>query len=74
MHLNKSSRSALLCLSLSIAAAALAAAQDGPFSPQAKQKAEDLLKQMTLDEKVGQLDQAAGIIFPGIATEKPDNP
>jgi beta-glucosidase len=73
MHLNKSSRFALLCLSLSMAAAALAGAQDGPFSLEAKQKAEDLLKQMTLEEKVGQLDQAAGIVMAGIATEKPDS-
>src|SRR5580692_7082209 len=73
MHWNKHSRFALLCLSLSIAARALAGAQDGPFSPEAKQKAEELLKQMTLEEKVGQLDQAAGIVMAGIANEKPDS-
>jgi len=28
---------------------------------------------MTLDEKVGQLNQSAGIVMPGIAKEKPDN-
>ena len=73
MFLKRCSGFALLCVSLSIAAAASAGAQDALFSPQAKQKAEDLLKQMTLDEKVGQLDQAAGIVMEGIAKEKPDN-
>src|ERR1700723_3870193 len=73
MHWNKYSRFALLCLSLSMAACALAGAQDGPFSLAARQKAEELLKQMTLEEKVGQLDQAAGIVMAGIASEKPDS-
>jgi beta-glucosidase len=71
--LKRCSGFAVLCVSLSIAAAASAGAQNGPFSPQAKQKAEALLKQMTLDEKVGQLDQASGIVLAGIAKEKPDN-
>jgi beta-glucosidase len=48
-------------------------AQDHLFSNEAKQKAEALLKQMSLDEKVGQLNQLAGIVMPGIADEKPDN-
>jgi beta-glucosidase len=52
---------------------ATASAQRTPFSAAAKQKAEALLKQMTLEEKVGQLNQSAGIIMPGIANEKPDN-
>src|SRR5579883_3258533 len=47
-------------------------AQAGPFSAEARQKAEDLLKQMTLDEKVGQLNQSAGIVIPGLANDKPD--
>ena len=28
---------------------------------------------MTLDEKVGQLTESAGIVMPGLASEKPDN-
>lgn len=48
-------------------------AQAGPFSAEARQKAEDLLKQMTLDEKVGQLNQSAGIVIPGLANDKPDD-
>ena len=73
MYLKRCSGFALLCASLSIVAPASAGAQDSPFSPEAKQKAEALLQQMTLDEKVGQLDQAAGIILEGISKEKPDN-
>jgi beta-glucosidase len=49
------------------------AAQDRLFSDEAKQKAEALLKQMTVDEKVGQLNESSGMVMPGIATEKPDD-
>lgn len=72
MLLKKASGFALLCISLTIAAAP-APAQNNLFTPQAKQKAESLLKQMTLDEKIGQLNQSAGIVLPGLADEKPDN-
>lgn len=44
-----------------------------PFSAEAKQKAESLLKQTTLDEKVGQLNESSGLVMPGIAKEKPDD-
>jgi beta-glucosidase len=50
-----------------------ASAQDRLFSNEAKQKAEALLKQMTVDEKVGQLNESAGLVMPGIANEKPDD-
>src|SRR5277367_1471255 len=40
---------------------------------EAHRRAEALLKQMTVEEKVGQMNQAAGILIPGLATEKPDN-
>jgi beta-glucosidase len=50
-----------------------ASAQDRLFSNGAKQKAETLLKQMTVDEKVGQLNESAGLVMPGIANEKPDD-
>jgi beta-glucosidase len=43
------------------------------FSNEAKQEAEALLKQMTVDEKVGQLNESSGIVLPGLATEKPDD-
>src|SRR6202012_326073 len=51
-----------------------AAAQTAPFSPSSRQKAEAVLQQMTLDEKIGQLNLSAGIVAPGIANEKPDQP
>src|SRR5277367_4748726 len=40
---------------------------------EAHRRAEALLKQMTVEEKVGQMNQAAGILIPGLATEKPDD-
>ena len=67
------------CLALSmlflsaVFAPASARAQGGPFTAEARQKAEALLKQMTLDEKVGQLNQSAGIVMPGISDTKPDD-
>jgi hypothetical protein len=36
-------------------------------------KAAALLKQMTLDEKLGQLNESSGIGMPGVGTEKPDD-
>ena len=48
-------------------------AQTSLFSKDAEQKAEDLLKQMTLDEKIGQLNESSGMVIPGMATEKPDD-
>ena len=62
----------MLCASLSVLPGGIAGAQAPLFSAEAKSKAEALLKQMTLDEKVGQLNESAGIVLPGIATEKPD--
>jgi beta-glucosidase len=46
----------------------------GQAAPQmeARHRAEFLLKQMTLEEKVGQLNQIAGIVIPGLRGEKPD--
>jgi beta-glucosidase len=73
MLLKRCSGFALPVVLLSIAAAVSAGAQDRLFSNEAKQKAEALLKQMTLDEKVGQLTESAGRLLPGIATEKPDD-
>jgi beta-glucosidase len=48
-----------------------------PASPmthdEAHRRAAALLKQMTVEEKAGQMNQAAGIVMPGIASEKPDD-
>jgi beta-glucosidase len=48
-------------------------AQVRSFSQDAKQKAEALLKPMTLDGYVGQLNRSGSSGMPGIAEEKPDN-
>jgi len=59
----------LLCASFATAIGA-----QGPlFSAEARQKAQALLKQMTLDEKIGQLNQSSGKVMPGLASEKPDD-
>jgi beta-glucosidase len=39
---------------------------------EAEQRAQALLKQMNLDEKVGQLNQSAGIQMPMLGSDKPD--
>lgn len=57
---------AIVCACLLLVIGPRARALTNPFSPEAKQKAEALLQQMTLDEKVGQLDQAGGVSFPGL--------
>ena len=49
-----------------------AAAQSPLFSPAAGQRAEALLKQMTIEEKVGQLNQAPGIDLQGVTYAKPE--
>src|ERR1700730_9763756 len=60
--------------SFSLGITGILAAQTTPLSPQeANRRAEALLKQMTVEEKVGQLNQAAGIVIPGMADAKPDD-
>jgi len=65
---------AVLLLTLAFAThfAPPATAQTALFSPEAKQQAEALLKQMTVEEKVGQLNQAAAADLPGLSAGKPD--
>lgn len=48
-----------------------ATAQNPPLSLESQRRAEGLLKQMTLEEKVGQLNQAAGIVMPMLGSESP---
>ena len=50
-----------------------ASAQTRLFSPEAEQKAQALLKQMTLDEKVGQLNESSGMVMPMLGSKKPDD-
>lgn len=73
MNLNRVSISKLILASMVTVLISSAGAQSRLFSNEAKQKAEVLLKQMTLDEKVGQLNESSGIVMPGIANEKPDD-
>ncbi len=54
------------------ALAASLTAQTPMTDAEAHAKAEALLQQMTLDEKIGQMNQAAGVVIPGLASEKPD--
>ena len=63
---------ALPVLSL-LAVTVSAGAQTRLFSEEAKQKAQALLEQMTVDEKVGQLNESSGIVIADLATEKPDD-
>ena len=63
--------SAVFIFGAALAMAANAAAQ-APFSPESEQRAQALLKQLTLDEKVGQLNQSAGIVMPMLGSQKPD--
>src|SRR5271170_1945069 len=71
--MNRCSGFALLFGMLAIFAATSASAQDPLFSNEAKQKAEALLKQMTLDEKIGQLNESSGMVMAGFVDEKPDD-
>jgi beta-glucosidase len=54
-------------------AVAPANSQTFPFSPKAQERARALLKRMTIDEKVGQLTQSAGVVLPGLSGGKPDD-
>jgi len=63
----------LLLALMAMAIVPSASAQDRLFSNGAKQKGEALLKQMTVDEKVGQLNESSGIVMPGLGAGKPDD-
>ena len=56
-----------------LACASVTGAQAASIShEEAHRRAEALLKQMTVEEKVGQMNQSAGITMPGLGGEKPD--
>ena len=62
----------LCCLCLLIAGNL--AAQTAPVSTsEAQRRAEELLKQMTVDEKIGQMNQASGVVMPMLGSQKPDD-
>ncbi len=48
-------------------------AQSPISASEAHRRAEELLKQMTVDEKIGQMNQAAGIVMPMLGSQKPDD-
>ena len=50
----------------------IATAQTQHFTPAAKQKATALLKTMTLEEKIGQLNESSGRVMPGLSDANPD--
>src|SRR5579871_1176233 len=49
-----------------------AVAQTALYGPEALTKARALLKQMTVAEKIGQMNESAGISLPGVSQGKPD--
>jgi len=64
----------LLCIFLLPALTVNLWGQAVPMSDaEAHQKAKALLKQMTIEEKVGQMNQSSGVVMPMLANEKPDN-
>jgi beta-glucosidase len=50
----------------------VAAAQTSMTQAEANRRAVSLLKQMTVDEKVGQMNQSSGIVMPMLGSDKPD--
>ena len=49
-------------------------AQPAPMAgAEAHRRAEVLLKQMTLEEKIGQMNQASGVMMPMLGNQKPDD-
>lgn len=50
----------------------LPAQAGGMSADEAHRRAESLLKQMNLDEKIGQMNQASGIMMPMLGNQKPD--
>jgi len=63
----------IACCSVLLIAGRLTAQTAPRTSAEAHRQAEALLKQMTVDEKVGQMNQSAGIVMPGLASGKPDD-
>src|SRR5215475_12235868 len=58
----------LFCAALMASAGA-----QGMTREEAHRKAEALLKQMTLDEKIGQMNESSGVVMPMLGNEKPDD-
>jgi len=63
----------ILTLALCFSLTKIAYAQMAPYGTEARQRAAALITQMTLDEKVGQLTQAAGLKLSGLSAGPPDD-
>src|SRR5258708_4692970 len=61
------------CALLVVAGNLAAQTSTSMYTVEAHRKAEALLKQMTVDEKVGQMNQSAGVVIPGLGSGKPDD-
>jgi beta-glucosidase len=65
--------SILVVFPLLVATAALNAQTQPLFDSEIRGRADALLRQMTIDEKVGQLNQESGIVIKGFMDQKPDD-
>jgi beta-glucosidase len=64
----------LLQLALFLVVVLNLTAQSAPLTAsEAHRRAEELLKQMTVDEKIGQMNQASGVVMPMLGSQKPDD-
>jgi len=61
------------CLLLLVFTAQLSAQSGAMTAEEAHRRAEELLKQMTVEEKIGQMNQASGVVMPFLGSEKPDD-
>src|SRR5579863_6675192 len=74
MQIKPFAKAIVLAASLVISLPALLPGQTPAMTAsEAHRRAEELLKQMTIEEKVGQMNQSSGVVMPMLATEKPDN-
>jgi len=65
---------AIVMLGCALVATSGAAAQSAAISQaEAHRRAESLLKQMTLEEKIGQMTQSSGVQMPMLGSDKPDD-
>ena len=72
MSIGKTLSQSLLIFAALFATATIKA-QTAISAEEAARRAQALLKQMTIDEKVGQLNQSAGVELPGLVNGKPDD-
>ena len=63
----------LSCLFVVSASPRLGAQSTSMSTEEAHRRAEELLKQMTVDEKVGQMNQASGVVAPFLGSQRPDD-